>query len=71
MAYRIASLIHFYKVTMERTVGEDTLMSGVLSEIKDHAYEVFFETLRTQGRSLLRFIQVRLFPPLALCLKSA
>lgn len=70
MAYRIASLIHFYKVTMERTVGEDTLMSGVLSEIKDHAYEVFFETLRTQGRSLLRFIQVRLLPTLALCPRS-
>lgn len=60
MAYRIATLIHFYKVTMERTVGEDTLMSGVLSEIKDHAYEAFFETLRAQGRSLLRFIQVRI-----------
>ncbi|GAA5985756.1 hypothetical protein JCM10908_007099 [Rhodotorula pacifica] len=61
MAYRIATLIHFYKVTMERTVGEDTLMSAVLSEIKDHAYEAFFETLRAQGRSLLRFIQ----PPAA------
>lgn len=61
MAYRIATLIHFYKVTMERTVGEDTMMSGVLSEIKDHAYEAFFETLRAQGRSLLRFIQ----PPAA------
>ncbi|GAA5881595.1 hypothetical protein JCM3774_006489 [Rhodotorula dairenensis] len=61
MAYRIATLIHFYKVTMERTVGEDTLMSGVLSEIKDHAYEAFFETLRAQGRSLLRFVQ----PPAA------
>ncbi|BGP43615.1 Golgi transport complex subunit 6 [Rhodotorula kratochvilovae] len=61
MAYRIATLIHFYKVTMERTVGEDALMSTVLGEIMDHAYEVFFETLKAQGRSLLRFIQ----PPAA------
>lgn len=59
MAYQIATLIHFYKVTMERTVGEDALMSAVLGEIMDHAYEVFFETLKAQGRSLLRFIQVR------------
>lgn len=59
MAYQISTLIHFYKVTMERTVGEDALMSTVLGEIMQHAYEVFFETLYAQGRSLLRFIQVR------------
>ncbi|GAA5932727.1 hypothetical protein JCM3775_002220 [Rhodotorula graminis] len=61
MAYQISTLIHFYKVTMERTVGEDALMSTVLGEIMQHAYEVFFETLYAQGRSLLRFIQ----PPAA------
>lgn len=60
MAYRIATLIHFYKVTMERTIGEDALMSSVLGEIMDSAYEAFFGTLQAQGRSLLRFIQVRL-----------
>ncbi|KAK4704999.1 conserved oligomeric Golgi complex subunit 6, partial [Phenoliferia sp. Uapishka_3] len=57
MAYRIATLIHFYKLTMERTIGRDALMSKVLTEITDHAYEAFYETLRAQGRSLLRFIQ--------------
>ncbi|BGP27772.1 Golgi transport complex subunit 6 [Rhodotorula toruloides] len=61
MAYRIATLIHFYKVTMERTIGEDALMSSVLVEIMDNAYEAFFGTLQAQGRSLLRFIQ----PPAA------
>ncbi|GAA5821598.1 hypothetical protein JCM3770_005309 [Rhodotorula araucariae] len=61
MAYRIATLIDFYRVTMERTVGADALMSTTLGEIMDHAYEVFFETLKAQGRSLLRFIQ----PPAA------
>jgi hypothetical protein len=32
IAYRIATLIHFYKITMERTIGTDALMSTVLSE---------------------------------------
>ncbi|GAA5901349.1 Golgi transport complex subunit COG6 [Sporobolomyces salmoneus] len=61
MAYRISTLIHFYQVTMERTIGPDALMSQVLSELMDHSYEVFFETLRAQGRSFLRFVQ----PPAA------
>ncbi|GAA6015725.1 hypothetical protein JCM11491_002459 [Sporobolomyces phaffii] len=61
MAYRISTLIHFYQVTMERTIGSDALMSKVLSELMDHSYEVFFETLRAQGRSFLRFVQ----PPAA------
>ncbi|GAA5926667.1 Golgi transport complex subunit COG6 [Sporobolomyces koalae] len=60
-AYRISTLIHFYKVTMERTIGSDALMSQVLSELLQHSNEVFFETLRAQGRSFLRFIQ----PPAA------
>ncbi|KAK4051597.1 Golgi transport complex subunit 6 [Microbotryomycetes sp. JL201] len=61
MAYRIATLIHFYRVTMERTIGEDALMSKVLAEITDSAYGAFFETLSAQAKSLLRFIQ----PPAA------
>lgn len=32
MAYRIATLIHFYRITMERTIGVEALMSTVLSE---------------------------------------
>lgn len=32
MAYRIATLIHFYKITMERTIGAEALMSTVLAE---------------------------------------
>jgi hypothetical protein len=84
MAYRIATLIHFYNITMERTIGPEALMSTVLAEcvrqrnaspsheltcltprvarITDHAYAAFFETLKAQGRSLLRFIQVRYSP---------
>ncbi|SCV74768.1 BQ2448_7797 [Microbotryum intermedium] len=57
MAYRIATLIEFYKVTMEQTIGKDAHMCKVLAEITENAYEAFFETLRNHGRSLLRFIQ--------------
>lgn len=32
MAYKIATLIHFYKITMERTIGEEAQMVGVLNE---------------------------------------
>lgn len=32
MAYRIATLIHFYRITMERTIGTKALMSSVLTE---------------------------------------
>lgn len=32
MAYRIASLIHFYRVTMERTIGTEALISTILRE---------------------------------------
>ncbi|KAK4056417.1 Golgi transport complex subunit 6 [Microbotryomycetes sp. JL221] len=61
MTYRIATLIHFYKVTMERTIGDDAHMVKVLGEITDIAYAAFFETLTAHGKTLLRFIQ----PPAA------
>lgn len=32
MAYRIATLIHFYKITVERTIGSDALLTKVLTE---------------------------------------
>lgn len=32
MSYRIATLIHFYRITMERTIGEEAGMSKVLAE---------------------------------------
>jgi hypothetical protein len=89
MAYKIAHLIQFYHVTMERTVGQDALMSKTLSEcaptstayyervtdkadtrITSSAYEAFFATLATYGRSLLRFIQAPpadLAPPRMFC----
>ncbi|KAM0746224.1 oligomeric complex COG6 [Meredithblackwellia eburnea MCA 4105] len=60
-SYKILMLIQFYKITVERTIGSDALLTKVLGEIMDNANEHFFEMLRAQGRSLLRFIQ----PPAA------
>ncbi|GAA99503.1 uncharacterized protein L969DRAFT_93961 [Mixia osmundae IAM 14324] len=68
-AYQIANLITFYKITMDRTIGADALLSKTLTDINTEAYESFFETVDTQGRSLLRFIQppsIDLSPPLSL-----
>ncbi|KAH8921221.1 oligomeric complex COG6 [Atractiella rhizophila] len=61
MTYRIATLLHFYQITMRKTMGEDSNISKVLTEITDTAYKVFFDSLESEGRSLLRFIQ----PPAA------
>ncbi|WVF66103.1 hypothetical protein IAT40_000842 [Kwoniella sp. CBS 6097] len=69
MAYRIANLLQFYLVTMQKTIGEEALLCKTLKEIHDQAYVAFFETLDAQGRSLLRFLHppdATLAPPLAL-----
>ncbi|OCF45140.1 hypothetical protein I317_00942 [Kwoniella heveanensis CBS 569] len=69
MAYKIANLLQFYLVTMQKTIGEEALLCKTLKEIHDQAYVAFFETLDAQGRSLLRFLHppdATLAPPLAL-----
>ncbi|WVR03673.1 hypothetical protein IAU60_000668 [Kwoniella sp. DSM 27419] len=69
MAYKIANLLQFYLVTMQKTIGEEALLCKTLKEIHDQAYVSFFETLDAQGRSLLRFLHppdATLSPPLAL-----
>ena len=57
MAYKISNLIAFYRLTIERTIGRDALMSKVLLDIAASATETFHSTLDSSGRSLLRFIQ--------------
>lgn len=42
---------------MQKVIA-DIRLSFIVDRITDHAYEAFFETLKAQGRSLLRFIQV-------------
>lgn len=68
-AYKIANLLQFYLLTVSRTVGEEALLSKTLKAITDAAYQVFFDTIDAQGRSLLRFLHPPdsdLSPPLAL-----
>ncbi|KAG9013500.1 Golgi transport complex subunit 6 [Tulasnella sp. 427] len=68
-SYKIANLLQFYLLTVSRTVGEEALLSQTLKDITDAAYQVFFDTIDAQGRSLLRFLHPPdsdLSPPLAL-----
>ncbi|KIM33186.1 hypothetical protein M408DRAFT_325989, partial [Serendipita vermifera MAFF 305830] len=68
-SYKITNLLQFYQTTMKRTIGEDALMSQTLKEITDMSFKVFFDTLRSHGRSLLRFLhppESDLAPPLSL-----
>ncbi|VDB94980.1 unnamed protein product [Peniophora sp. CBMAI 1063] len=54
VAYKVASLLGFYALTMMRTVGEEALLSKTLKETTDAAYKVFFDTIESLGRALLR-----------------
>ncbi|KDQ13474.1 hypothetical protein BOTBODRAFT_111408 [Botryobasidium botryosum FD-172 SS1] len=68
-SYKIANLLQFYKVTVQGTVGADAILSQTLQEATEIAYQVFFDTIEAQGRSLLRFLhppEADLSPPLAL-----
>lgn len=68
-SYKIANLLQFYLVTMQRTIGSEAVLTKTVQEITDFAYKVFFDTLEAQGRSLLRFLhppEADLAAPLAL-----
>ncbi|KAJ9109232.1 hypothetical protein QFC21_000561 [Naganishia friedmannii] len=74
VTYKIANLVQFYLVTMQRTIGDHALLTKALQEIFDSAHEAFLETLASQGRSLLRFLhppEPDLAPPMALRDSSA
>ncbi|KAI0720424.1 oligomeric complex COG6 [Fomitopsis betulina] len=53
-SYKIANLLQFYMLTMQRTIGEEAILSNTLKEMTNMAFEVFFNYIDTQGRSLLR-----------------
>lgn len=53
-SYKIANLLQFYMLTMQRTIGEEAVLSRALKEMTDMAFLVFFDSIDTQGRSLLR-----------------
>ncbi|KAF7799585.1 hypothetical protein EIP86_010822 [Pleurotus ostreatoroseus] len=70
MSYKIANLLQFYMVTMQRTIGTDAALSKALKEMTDFAYQVFTDAIEAQGRSLLRLsldaADTSLTPPFAI-----
>lgn len=53
-SYKIANLLQFYLLTMQRTIGNEAVLSKALRDMTDYAHYVFFEAVEAQGRSLLR-----------------
>ncbi|KAI0373041.1 oligomeric complex COG6 [Pilatotrama ljubarskyi] len=53
-SYKIANLLQFYTVTMQRTIGKAALLSKTLEELTELAYSIFYGAIEAQGRSLLR-----------------
>ncbi|KZT09589.1 oligomeric complex COG6 [Laetiporus sulphureus 93-53] len=53
-SYKIANLLQFYTLTMQRTVGGDAVLFKALKQMTDMAYQVFIGSINAQGRSLLR-----------------
>ncbi|KIY63425.1 oligomeric complex COG6 [Cylindrobasidium torrendii FP15055 ss-10] len=54
MSYKISNLLHFYQLTMRRTIGPTALLTKTLDEITEAASKVFFDTIDVQSRALLR-----------------
>ncbi|KAI0284845.1 oligomeric complex COG6-domain-containing protein [Russula brevipes] len=69
-AYKVARLLHFYALTMARTLGARALLATTLGETTAASYTVFFDAIAAQGRALLRVsldpADAALTPPQAL-----
>ncbi|MCO5586516.1 hypothetical protein L7F22_040456 [Adiantum nelumboides] len=55
--FKLASLVQFYRVTMERTIGSKAALSKTLSEISQVSYRAFLNTLDSLAAGLSRFHQ--------------
>ncbi|EMD38160.1 hypothetical protein CERSUDRAFT_113315 [Gelatoporia subvermispora B] len=53
-SYKLANLLQFYMLTMQRTVGEEAVLSRTLQELTDVAYKVFYDAIDALGRALRR-----------------
>ncbi|KAF8548578.1 oligomeric complex COG6 [Imleria badia] len=54
VSYKVANLVQYYMLTMQRTIGDESLLSQTLQEITDVSYKVFFDSIEAQGRALHR-----------------
>ncbi|KAH9820146.1 oligomeric Golgi complex subunit 6 [Melampsora americana] len=68
VAYQLASLLEFYKVTMTNTIGPDALLTKTLTEITTDAYEIFFQILTSLSSRHMRYIEQ---PPVDLSVPTA
>ncbi|UZJ55326.1 hypothetical protein CBS101457_004646 [Exobasidium rhododendri] len=55
--FRLANLIQFYRITMDRTIGTRASLSKTLAEISIFAYQAFLKTLDNVAAGLDRFQQ--------------
>ncbi|KAF9014960.1 oligomeric Golgi complex subunit 6 [Cyathus striatus] len=69
ISYKVANLLQFYLVTMQRTIGTQANLSLTLQEITDAAYKVFYDAIESQSRTLSRILldieDDSLLPPIA------
>ncbi|KAI6030178.1 oligomeric Golgi complex subunit 6 [Pisolithus marmoratus] len=54
VCYKVANLLQYYTLTMQRTIGDQSVVSDTLREITQASYKVFFDTIEAQGRAILR-----------------
>lgn len=54
VCYKVANLLQYYALTMQRTIGDRSVLSDTLREITQASYKVFFDTIEAQGRAILR-----------------
>lgn len=59
-SFKLSSLIEFYRITMERTIGTRARLSVTLREISRNSYEAFYNTLDRQALGLSRYQEVSL-----------
>lgn len=56
--FRLASLIQFYRVVMDRTIGSRAALSRTLADVSLFAYQAFLGTLDNLAAGLQRFQEV-------------
>ncbi|KAG8217988.1 oligomeric complex COG6 [Butyriboletus roseoflavus] len=54
LSYKVANLLQYYMLTMQRTIGDESLLSQTLQEITGLSYKVFLDSIEAQGRALHR-----------------
>ncbi|KAH0826947.1 oligomeric complex COG6 [Lanmaoa asiatica] len=54
LSYKVSNLLQYYMLTMQRTIGDQSVLSQTLQEITEVSYRIFFDSIEAQGRALHR-----------------